>query len=273
MISRVAYRQTLPPISLLIMVAGVGPLAMNITLPATTEMMQELGATYGVTQLTLTLFLVSTAVSQFFLSSLSDIYGRRPLMLAGFVVFAIGSLVCALAPDIYIMLFGRIIQGLSGSVGIGLSRVIVRDVYDRDKSASLIGYITMAMVITPMLGPVTGGLLTQYLSWRFIFWLCLLIACVLLAFIYFFLHETRKPREQGVEHTAMGGSVVLLFREQAFVGYTLLISLASGMYFAFLGGAPFIFTELMLIPPSEMGLYLMLNAVDYASGNFLSGRF
>ncbi len=270
---RSEYRQALPPVWLLILVAGVGPLAMNITLPATTDIMRELSASYGLAQLVLTLFLLSTAVSQLFLGSLSDHYGRRPIMMAGFVFFSAGSLICALAPNIESLLLGRVVQGLGGSVGISLSRVIVRDVYERDKSASLIGYITMAMVITPMLGPYTGGLLTQFGSWRFVFYLCLVLALLTLIMIYFKQHETRRPHESHARRLNMRASTALLAREPAFVAYASLIALASGMYFLFLGGAPYIFTELMQTSPSDMGLYFMFNAVGYAAGNYLSGRY
>ncbi|MCB1754517.1 MAG: multidrug effflux MFS transporter [Gammaproteobacteria bacterium] len=271
--ARLAYRQALPPVWLLILVAGVGPLGMNITLPATTELMRDLGSSYGVAQLVLTLYLLSTAVSQLFLGSLSDVYGRRPVMLAGFVIFIVGSMICALASDTGTLLLGRVVQGLGGSVGISLSRVIVRDVFDREKSASVIGYITMAMVISPMLGPVIGGFLTQFASWRFIFWTTLILALVILVLVYFFQHETRKPHEPESVRPGLRSSALTLIKEPAFTGYALTIAFASGMFFLFLGGAPYIFTHLMNTPPSQMGLYFTLNAIGYAMGNFISGRF
>lgn len=266
------YRQELPPIWLLILLAGVGPLGMNITLPATTDIMLELESGYGLAQMVLTVYLLATAVAQLFLGQLSDLYGRRPVMIGGFAVFCAGSVICALATDIHVLLAGRVIQGMGGSVGISLSRVIVRDVYDREKSASLIGYITMAMVVTPMLGPLAGGLLTEYISWHWIFWFTAALAAALLVLVLHYLHETRKPLEEGVARAGMLASFGELAREPAYLGYIGLIAAASGMYFVYLGGAPYIFTELMNISPSKMGLYFMLNAVGYAMGNFASGR-
>ena len=267
------YKQELPPLWLLILLAGVGPLGMNITLPATTQIMLELNTDYGLAQMVLTVYLLATAVAQLFLGQLSDVYGRRPVMIAGFLVFCLGSVICALAQNIDVLLAGRVIQGLGGSVGISLSRVIVRDVFDREKSASIIGYITMAMVITPMLGPLAGGLLTEYISWHWIFWFTALLSALLLLLVLPFLHETRRPLEDGVRPAGMVRSFSELAREPAYIGYILLIAMASGMYFVYLGGAPYVFTELMNIPPSEMGMYFMLNAVGYAIGNFASGRY
>lgn len=273
MVRRTAYKQELPPIWLLILVAGIGPLGMNITLPATTQIMIELDSAYGQAQMVLTVYLLATAVSQLFLGQLSDVYGRRPLMLWGFAIFGVGSFVCAVSTDINMLLLGRAVQGLGGSVGISLSRVIVRDVYDREKSASIIGYLTMAMVVTPMLGPLLGGLLTDFASWHFIFWFCLILSALIFFLVFQFLHETRKPREAGVRPPGMLSSFGQLSKEPSYLGYVSLIALASGMYFVYLGGAPFVFTELMNIQPSEMGVYLMLNAVGYAGGNYISGRY
>lgn len=273
MLNKTTYRNELPAIWLLILVAGVGPLAMNITLPATTFIMQDLLTSYGVTQLVLTLYLLATAVSQIFLGPASDKYGRRPVMIVGFWIFIAGSVICALAPNIEVMLAGRVVQGFGGSVGISLSRVIVRDVHDREKSASLIGYITMAMVVAPMLGPVLGGVLTEVASWRLIFWLSAVSAALLLLAVYKYLHETRTPHVEGEVRPGMMSSFAALSKEPAYIGHVMTISFSSGVYFLFLGGAPYIFTELMEVKPSVMGLYFMSNAIGYAAGNFISGRY
>jgi DHA1 family bicyclomycin/chloramphenicol resistance-like MFS transporter len=246
---------------------------MNITLPATTEMMHDLHSSYGIAQMVLTLYLLATAVSMLFLGPLSDRYGRRPAMLFGFMLFIVGSLVCSLAINTEMLLIGRVIQGLGGSAGLSLSRVIVRDVYEREKAASVIGYITMAMVISPMLGPALGGVLTQFASWRFIFWLVLLLSVILFVLVYFYLHETRKPLTNDQPAHSVLQSANALVREPSYLGYAMTITFASGVYFVFLGGAPYICTELMKMSPAQMGLYFMLNAVGYAAGNFISGRY
>ena len=145
-----------PSIALLIALATVSPLAMNIVIPALPTMAEDLGTTYGTVQSVITLYLVALAVSQLFLGPLSDRFGRRPVMIAGFIAFVIGSLVCATASSALVLILGRILQA-GGCVGLVLGRAILRDLYDRDRSASLIGYVTMAMVVAPMLAPAIGG--------------------------------------------------------------------------------------------------------------------
>ena len=255
------------------MMAGLGPLAMNIILPAGPAVMADLGTSYGTAQLVLTLYLAATAVSQLFIGSWSDRRGRRPMLLLGFGLFTLGSLMCAMAESIHWLLAGRIIQGFGGSVGIALSRVIIRDVYERDKAASLIGYVTMVMVVVPMIGPYFGGLLVDQGSWKGIYWLLFVLSALLWVVCIYTLHETHLPSEPGVDSPGYVQAMKSLFSDSEFVRHLFCLSLASGMYFVFLGGAPYVYTQLMEVSATALGLYLMYNAVGYSAGNFLSGRY
>ena len=142
-----------PPLLLLIAVAAIGPLALNIFIPSMPGMTRILGVGYGTVQLTLTLYLIGVAVAQLFIGALSDRYGRRPVLLAGMVLFVAGSGLCAVAGSIELLIIGRVIQAVGGSTGLVLSRAIARDVSDHAGATRMVAYITMAMVVAPMLGP------------------------------------------------------------------------------------------------------------------------
>ena len=135
----------------------------------------------------------------------------------------------------------------------------------------MIGYVTMAMAVIPMISPSIGGFFSELYGWRAPFIILFVVGLALLALIYFDLGETFPPREFSFsQRLADYGS---LLREPMVWGYFLCSSAASGAYFAFLGGAPFVDTEGVGVSPSMLGIYFATVAEGYVFGNFLSGRY
>ncbi|RPH68265.1 MAG: MFS transporter, partial [Hyphomicrobiales bacterium] len=163
--------RVLPPFAILVAISAIGPLSLNIFIPSMPGLQDEFGIPYGKAQLTLTLFLIGMAVCQLIYGPISDRVGRRPMLLGGMAVFVLASVLAALAPSIEVLIGARLLQALGGAAGIVLARAMVRDVFDRDKSASVISYITMAFVVAPMVAPVLGGFIEAIAGWRYDFWL------------------------------------------------------------------------------------------------------
>ena len=261
-----------PSLGILIAVTALGPLALNIFIPSMPGMQAVFNTDYGTIQLTLTLYLFGVAVSQLFLGPLSDRFGRRPVLLWGILLFLLGTLLCALAESIAMLIVGRVIQAVGGCAGLVLGRAIVRDTHDRSESASMIGYITMAMVVAPMVAPLLGGFTDDLFGWRASFFLVLLVGAVVLALAWFLLIETHFDRDAVAGPASMIRGFGTLLRDTAFTGYAVNVSFTTAVFFAFLAGAPYMMIEVMGRPPSEYGLYFMLNAASYMTGNFLAGR-
>ncbi len=257
---------------ILIAVTAIGPLALNIFIPAMPGMVAVFDTDYGTIQFTLTLYLFGVAISQLFMGPLSDRFGRRPVLLGGILVFLVGSLMAAMASTISLLIAGRIVQAVGGCAGLVLGRAIVRDTHSREESASMIGYITMAMVVAPMIAPLLGGYLDHWFGWRATFFAVLGVGVVVLAFAWPMLHETHHQRHSGGGTLAMLQGFPVLLRDTAFTGYVINVACTTAVFFAFLAGAPYIMIEIMDRPSSEYGLYFMLNAASYMTGNFLSGR-
>jgi len=261
----------LPPVWLLIVLVAMGPLTMTIAIPANSAIMREFATTYGVAQLMLTVYLAAMAISQLCMGFLSDRFGRRPLIIAGLVIFILGSIIAAAAPSLEVLLFARVIQGFGGSTGQALSRATVRDVFPRDKSASVLGYISMAMIIVPMIGPTTGGILTETASWRYIF---VILAGVGVIVLWLAVHHLEETAHRSVAaKPKFLPSAIRLLRERAFLGYLCNFTFATCMYYGFQAGAPYLVLEVMQRRPSEYGVYFALTAIGYFLGNFASGRF
>ncbi len=261
-----------PSLLLLVGLAAVGPFAMNVVVPAMPALARVFETSYGVMQLVLTAYLAATAAIQLVLGPLSDRFGRRPVILSGLGIYLLGSVICACATTVEILVVGRVIQAAGACAGLVIGRAIIRDVFGREQAASNIGYVTMAMVVAPMLAPAVGGYLFDHQGWQSMFWLSLVLGLIILAVSLRHLHETRQPNLDG-EVSLSWRAVLGLVRDRAFCGYVIVLSFSSGIFFTFLAGAAYVVTEIMGRPASEYGLYFILSAVGYIIGNFLSGRY
>ena len=273
-------------IGMLILVAAVSPLGINLYLPSMPAMAHALGVDFAAVQLSLSLYLAAVAAGQLVVGPLSDHYGRRPVLLVGLTLFVAGSLVCMLAPDTVWLNLGRIVQGLGGCAGIALSRAIVRDLYDRQRAASMIGYVTMGMAVAPMFAPTIGGVLEAAIGWRAAFAFLAAFGAVTLVLVAVLLHETlprvRAARAAAAQSAAavppapapglLAGYAVLL-RSRVFWGYAMTTAFTSGVFYAFIAGAAFVVIELMGRSPIEYGMYFGAVAFGYIVGNFITARF
>ncbi len=263
----------LPPVWLLVMCSAIGPIAMTITQPATSQLMRDFSAGYGVAQLVITVYLVATAVASLVLGPLSDRYGRRHVMMAGLSLFLLGNLLCLFSTSLEVLLLGRLVQGAGGAVGITLSRAIVRDVHSMEKSASIIGYINMAMVVAPMASPAVGGFLTELVSWRAIFLTMAVYTAILLFAVYRKQNETATPVDGAYPGPSIFRSALVLLKQRRFNGYVVALTFNAGLFFVFISGAPFIMFEIMGRSPTEYGAYFVLSALGYMTGNFITARY
>lgn len=262
-----------PSLGILIAMAAISPLAMNISMPSMPGMVSVFDTSPAMVQLTLSFFLVAISLSQLLIGPLSDYFGRRPVLLASMVLFVLASAACRFAPTIEALIAARVLQGAGGCAGLVLARTVVRDLYGRDKSASMIGYVTMGMAVAPMVGPAIGGYLDGINGWQSSYDLMILLGIAVVIGAYWDLNETNRNRSPdfGLRQTLK--SYATLSRYFSFWAFTLTSSFAACVFFSFLGGAPFIVTTVMGLAPSEYGLYFTLVAGGYITGNFLSGRY
>lgn len=261
-----------PAITNLIAVAAIGPLALNIFTPSMPGMQEVFGVSYGTIQLTITLYLFGTAIAQLLYGPLSDRFGRRPVLLCGLGLFLIGSLASAFASSILWLLVARTIQAVGGCAGLVLSRAIVRDMHSREKSASMIGYITVGMVVVPMISPLIGGFLDEWFSWRAGFLFVAVAGLIVLIVTVLRLPETNFNLQPLPGIRGIAVSYESLLRSREFRSYALNATFTSAAFFAFLAGGPFVAIELMEQPKSTYGICFVFVALGYMSGNFLTGK-
>lgn len=250
--------------------AGLSALVMNIFLPSLPGMADWFGADYHLMQLSVALYLGINAILQLFIGPLADKYGRRPVILTGAAIYCLATLGCILAGNVWLFLTFRMIQAAIVTSMV-LSRAVVRDMFPQDQAASMIGYVTMGMAVVPMIGPAIGGVLDEAFGWQANFWLLLVLGIALLWLVHKDLGETSGGSDLSI--WKQFAEYPKLFASQRFWGYALAAGFASGAFFSYLGGAPFVGTVVFGLDSSELGFYFGAPAVGYFAGNFISGRY
>ncbi len=260
-------------VGVLIGVSAMNPLAMNMFLPSMPAMVDYFQSSTAAVQLTLSLYLLGSALSMLVMGPISDKVGRRPVLLAGLSLFLVGTLICILAQTLPQLIVGRVVQAVGGAAGMTLARAIIRDLFPRDRAASMMGYVTMGMAVAPMAGPLIGGLLHEVFNWRASFEFNLAVGAIVLIMAWLNLAETNHRDKNSEAASRLLSSFSTLLGYRSFWFYALTNLFCSGVFFSFIGGAPFVAERLLGMSPWEYGLYFMLMVSGYIFGNFLTGRF
>ena len=261
---------TPPHILTLVLLAGMAALSMNIFLPSLPGMTAYFDTTYAIMNLSISMYLAFTALLQLFIGPISDRVGRRPVVLVSFVIFFIATIGCLLSTSIEVFLFFRMLQAFIVT-GMVLSRAIVRDIVEDKKAASMIGYVTMGMAMVPMFAPAIGGFLNDLFGWKANFSMLLFIGIIIAALAYFDLGETNNNISKGFSKQFK--EYPELFKSKRFWAYCFTTVFASGSFFSFIGGAPFVSTNSFELSSSAFGVYFGVTTLGYVVGSFISGKF
>lgn len=259
-----------PGLAILIGLTAASSLSMNLFLPSLPGMARDFGVSYATMQLSVSAYLAASAVVQFAVGPISDRLGRRPVMLGALVIFVLATLGCLLAPTAGLFLLCRMGQSAI-SAGMVLPRTVIRDIAPRDRAASMIGYVMTGMSIVPMIAPAIGGLLDAGFGWRASFVLLALMGVAVLAWTWARLPETAAPG--GLGFRAQMAATPALLRSGRYWGYVLAATFASGVFYGYLGGAPFVGTAVFHMAPSTLGWWFMAPSIGYLAGNFAAGRW
>lgn len=261
-----------PSILLLVAMTGLGPFSMQIVIPSLPAMATALGVSYGTLQLTLTLYLVGVALGQLAYGPLSDRFGRKPLLLIGLVLYVLGSVAAAIAPDVASLIAARILQAVGGCAGLVLGRAMIRDAFPRDRAASVLGYVSTAMSVAPMLAPLIGSLLAERFGWR-----ASMVACLAFGIPLLFAIRARLP-ETLVTPVAMPGlpgmvrAYLRLLRVPLFRAYTAICALSTGVFFAFAAGGPLVVIQGMGMSATRYATAMILISLAWSAGTLTAAR-
>ncbi len=261
-------------VAVLAALTALGPLATDMYLPAMPAMAEALGTGPDQVQLTLSFYMAGFALAQLFCGPLSDRFGRRPVMIAGFALFLLASLLCAFAPDVEWLLAGRFLQAVGGAAGPVLGRAAVRDIHGPLEAGRVLSYMASTMALAPALAPVVGAGLLLVFGWESIFLLLAGYAVVMLVILTWLMPEPLPvERRQSIAPRAILTNYRLLLGQRTFVGYTLTNAAAFAGMFAFLSGSSFVLIEFMGVSPGLYGVLFTLIVGGFFSGSLISGRY
>jgi DHA1 family bicyclomycin/chloramphenicol resistance-like MFS transporter len=258
---------------LLTALVAFGPLSTDLYLPSLPTLVRVFGTDIATVQLTLSVFLVGFAVSQLAYGPLSDRFGRRPVLIGGIAVFVLASAACTLAQSIEQLIAARFLQALGSCCGPVLGRAVVRDVYGRERAATVLAYMAMAMAVAPAVGPLFGGFMTSLFGWRANFLFLTGFGVLILAAVWFLLGETNRHRDASALHPRrLVGNYALLLRSRTWLGFTLCIAATYSAMFAFISGSSFVLIGRFGLSPELFGLSFGVIVLGYMVGSFIAGR-
>lgn len=261
---------TTPPRTMtLATIAGIAVLSLNMFLPSLPSIATDLAVDYRTASLSIAGYLVLTAVLQLFAGPLSDRYGRRPVLLGAFALFAFASVGCALSTDISTFLFFRFVQG-AVIAGLVLSRAIIRDMAEGADAARRMAEVASIMAIAPMAGPVLGGLLEAGFGWRAAFAFYAVLGAFAFILCWCDLGETRSPSPSSF--VAQFRAYPELLGSRTFVGHAVCLSCGTGAFYAFIVGVPLIAPTAFGASAAMIGVYIGSITFGFVCGTSLSRR-
>ena len=254
------------------LIALITPLAVHLFFPVIPAVKVALGLSDAHAQFTFSIALFGMAFATLFYGSLSDRYGRRPMLLSGLSFFLIGSVISAMAETANVLLLGRLVQAIGAGCALTLVRAIARDAYRADQLVKAIAYLTMFGTLGPMVSPFIGGLLTDIFGWRSVFGFALVAGAAITLTAYFVTVETHPPANRDKSDANVIQAFAALFRRLRFNALVLNSGFNTGAFMVMASASASLMTELLHRPATEFGLYFLLFPVDFFVGNFISTR-
>lgn len=243
---------------------AVGPLSIDMYLPAFPAIAAEFGGAPGVAQATLAAFFVGIAAGQLAQGPLADRFGRRRPLLAGSLLYTLATVGCAVAPDARAFSLLRFLAALGGSAGMVIPRAVVRDVAEGHQAARLLSRLLLVMGAAPILAPSLGGLALALAGWRAIFWLLALYGLACLALVWFALPETLpEARRRRDSPAGIVLTYAAILRDPSFLAPALSACAGFGGMFAYIAGSPDAFIRLAGLTEGQFALLFGANAACF----------
>ncbi|WP_319463920.1 multidrug effflux MFS transporter [Micromonospora sp. RTP1Z1] len=252
---------------------AIGPLSLDMYLPAFPAMTRDLGADQAGIQLSLTTCLIGLAFGQLVTGPLSDRWGRRRPVLVGVTAYALLALVCAIAPNAPALAAARFAQGFAGGMGVVVARAVVRDLYAGRAAAKYFSRLTLVFGVAPVAAPSVGSLVLRFGSWRAVFVTLAVIGLLLAAAVAWRLPETLPAERRstgGLAGTAR--TMRSLFADRVYLGYALTQGFAFAGLFAYISGSSFVFQDVFGVSGGTFSLIFGLNALALVATGQVNAR-
>ncbi|MCY0093572.1 multidrug effflux MFS transporter [Hoeflea ulvae] len=255
------------------LVSATGPLAIDMFLPSLPTIAENLGGTIAGAQLTITAYFIAFGLAQMIYGPMADVVGRKPPLIAGLTLFVLGSIGCALAPDMNWLVAARVVQALGGAAAMVIPRAIIRDMHTGTQATRLMALVMLIISVSPMLAPLAGSGIIAIAGWRTIFAILAVAAGASILITLTLQPETLKPEHRApVRLSALMAGIRTLLRDPVFMGLTFVGGFGMASFFVFLASASFVYTGHYGLTPTGFSLAFAANAAGFFTATQLAAN-
>lgn len=253
--------------------SAFGPLSMDMYLPSLPLIEKQMQTSASLTQMSITTCLIGLALGQLIIGPYSDKHGRKKPLMAGLIIFTIASFLCSFVTSIWLLIFLRFIQGLSGAAGLVISRAIARDLYDGSELTKFFSLLMAVNGVFPVLSPIFGGMVLKFTNWKGIFIVLGVIGSILLlvTFLYFeetlIIHHSQKNQDKRTFTI-----IKSLVSDKIFISYALVQGLVTGAMFCYISGSSFVLQNMFHLSAQGFSLVFAINGLGIVLMSQAAGR-
>ncbi len=241
-------------IVLLGLLTAIGPLSIDMYLPAFPSIAKNLHSTVSEVTLSLSSFFLGISGGQLIYGPLLERFGRKKPLYGGMSLYFLASIGCAFAGSVQMLILFRLFQALGGCVGLVAARAMVRDLFEVKEIAKIFSMLMLVVSVSPIIAPTLGGYITSLLGWRYVFAVLIVVVLIILLGTYFFLPESKAPDANfSLKPIPIIKNFLAVIHFPQFLTYTLTGAISYAGLYAYIGGSPFVFMELFKVGNTQFG--------------------
>ena len=250
---------------------AIGPLSIDMYLPAFPDIARSLKTSVAQVTLSLSSFFIGISVGQLIYGPLLERFGRKKPLYAGLFIYLLASVGCAFSASVNALIALRLLQALGGCVGMVAARAMIRDLFDVKENAKIFSTLMLVVAVSPIIAPTLGGYITAALGWHYVFVMLIIIDVLLLTGIYFLLPETKKPDPGfSLQPGFIIKSYANVITHPQFYTYALTGAVSAAAIYAYIAGSPHVFMEIYKVNERQYGWIFALIAMGLIGASQLN---
>jgi DHA1 family bicyclomycin/chloramphenicol resistance-like MFS transporter len=255
------------------LLTAIGPLSIDMYLPAFPNIALGLGTTVSKVMLSLSSFFIGISVGQLLYGPLLERFGRKTPLYFGLSLYALAAFGCATAMSVETLIVFRFFQALGGCVGMVASRAMVRDLFEVKDNAKVFSTLMLVVAVSPIIAPTLGGYISTFFGWRYIFGILIFVIVLIILGIYFLLPESKKPDPNfSLKPSSILKGFAAIIKEPQFAVYTFTGAVAYAGLYAYISGSPYVFMEVFHRTEQQYGWIFAIVAGGLITASQLNSR-
>src|SRR4051794_580714 len=253
------------------LLTAIGPLSIDMYLPAFPNIAKSLHTSVAQVMLSLSSFFIGISAGQLVYGPLLERFGRKKPMYAGLCIYLLASVGCAMATSVNALIAFRLLQALGGCAGMVAARAVVRDLFEVKQNAKIFSMLMLVVAVSPIIAPTLGGYITALVGWRYVFIILIVVNLVILAGVYFLLPESKKPDPGfSLKPGAIINNFAGIIKHPQFYTYALTGAIAYAGLYAYVSGSPYVFMELFRVNEKHYGWIFAFIAIGVIGSSQLN---